>query len=528
VRLAALHAGRLTGPLVRTPAWVLAAVLAGLYLVVAPPSADLAAQTYRVELFREVGFSLWDNGWYGGHHVPGYSLLFPPLGALLGVRVAGAVAAVAAAWAFERLTLDRFGSGQARVASLWFGLGTGGLLVAGRLTFALGVALAVGAAWAASSGRQRLAVVVGLLAGAASPVAGAFLALGAAAWGLGTGERWRAAGLGLAGLVPAVALSVLFPEGGTFPFVAAAFWPSLAATLVVLAAIPPEQKVLRIGAALYAAALVASFTIPSPMGGNAVRFGAVLAGPMLALALLPRSKRRLALIAPALLWWQWVTPVDDWARAAGDPTVQERSYDGLVAFLERQGGPPFRVEVPFTDNHWESAWLGSEVPLARGWQRQLDRRVNPLFYDDATPLTPAAYRRWLDDNAVRFVALPDAPLDYSAQEEARLLRRGVPFLRPVYRDEVWRVWEVRDAQPLAAPGRLSDLGPDSFTIDSGARGTSTRVRIRWTPYWEVASGLGCVGPTDDGFTRVDAVGKVVVRARFDPRRPQATSRRCSR
>jgi hypothetical protein len=528
MNLRTARTGRLTGRLARTPAWVLAAGLALLYLVVAPPSADLAAQTYRVELFRQVGFSPWDNGWYAGHHVPGYSLLFPPLGALLGVRVAGAVAAVGAAWAFERLTVDRFGAGAARVASLWFGLGTGGLLVAGRLTFALGVALAVGAAWAASSRRQRAAVGVGLLAGAASPVAGAFLALGAAAWGLGTGERGRAAALGLAGLLPAVVLSVLFPEGGTFPFVAAAFWPSLAATLVVLALIPAEQRVLRIGTALYAAALVASFTIPSPMGGNAVRLGAILAGPMLALALLPRAKWRLALIAPALLWWQWVTPVDDWAQAAGDPTVQERSYLGLVAFLERQEGPPFRVEVPFTDNHWESAWLGSRVPLARGWQRQLDRRVNPLFYDRERPLTPAAYRDWLDDNAVRFVALPDAPLDYSAQEEARLLRRGLAYLRPVYRDRVWRVWEVRDAEPLAAPGRLSALGPDSFTIDAGVRGTSTRVRIRWTPYWEVSSGIGCVGPTPDGFTRVDAVGRVEVRARFDPRRPQATSRRCSR
>jgi hypothetical protein len=494
---------------------------------VAPPSADLAAQTYRVELFREVGFSLWDNGWYGGHHVPGYSLLFPPLGALLGVRVAGAVAAVAAAWAFERLTLDRFGSGQARVASLWFGLGTGGLLVAGRLTFALGVALAVGAAWAASSGRQRLAVVVGLLAGAASPVAGAFLALGAAAWGLGTGERWRAAGLGLAGLVPAVALSVLFPEGGTFPFVAAAFWPSLAATLVVLAAIPPEQKVLRIGAALYAAALVASFTIPSPMGGNAVRFGAVLAGPMLALALLPRSKRRLALIAPALLWWQWVTPVDDWARAAGDPTVQERSYDGLVAFLERQGGPPFRVEVPFTDNHWESAWLGSAVPLARGLAAPARPARQPAVLRRRHPAhpggLPALARR--QRRALRGAARRAAGLLRAGGGPAPAPRRA--FLRPVYRDEVWRVWEVRDAQPLAAPGRLSDLGPDSFTIDSGARGTSTgcgsagRRTGRWPAAWAASARPTTASP---GWT---PVGSVEVRARFDPRRPQATSRRCS-
>ncbi len=49
--------------------------MAAVYLVLAPPSADLAAQDYRADL----GLVLWDNGWYGGHHMPGYSVLFPPL-----------------------------------------------------------------------------------------------------------------------------------------------------------------------------------------------------------------------------------------------------------------------------------------------------------------------------------------------------------------------------------------------------------------------------------------------------------------
>ena len=51
------------------PAWALAAVVAAVYLVLAPPSADLAAQYYRADL----GLALWDNGWYAGHHMPGYS-----------------------------------------------------------------------------------------------------------------------------------------------------------------------------------------------------------------------------------------------------------------------------------------------------------------------------------------------------------------------------------------------------------------------------------------------------------------------
>ena len=72
--------------------------------MLAPPSADLAAQEYRADSRPR---SLWDNGWYGGHHMPGYSVLFPPLAALLGPRLVGALSAVGAAWLFERLVARR-------------------------------------------------------------------------------------------------------------------------------------------------------------------------------------------------------------------------------------------------------------------------------------------------------------------------------------------------------------------------------------------------------------------------------------
>ena len=87
----------------RVPPWVLAALLAAAYLVADPRSADLAAQDYRAGLFARAGFVLWDNGWYSGHHMPAYSLLFPPLGAWVGVRLTGALSAVALTWAWERL-----------------------------------------------------------------------------------------------------------------------------------------------------------------------------------------------------------------------------------------------------------------------------------------------------------------------------------------------------------------------------------------------------------------------------------------
>ena len=78
---------------------VLAAVLAVIYLIWAPPSADLAAQELRVWLFDQQGFNPWNGEWFGGHHTTGYSLLFPPLGSLLGARLVGVIAAKRAALA---------------------------------------------------------------------------------------------------------------------------------------------------------------------------------------------------------------------------------------------------------------------------------------------------------------------------------------------------------------------------------------------------------------------------------------------
>ncbi|MHB8233873.1 MAG: hypothetical protein ACYDHT_04395, partial [Solirubrobacteraceae bacterium] len=85
------------------PAWTIAAALALAYVIVAPPSSDLAAAGYRSDLFARAGLTLWDNGWYGGHHVLGYSLLAPALGALIGVQLLAALSTVAAVALFARL-----------------------------------------------------------------------------------------------------------------------------------------------------------------------------------------------------------------------------------------------------------------------------------------------------------------------------------------------------------------------------------------------------------------------------------------
>ncbi len=507
------------------PAWAPAAVLAALVVVLGPRSADLAAQEYRAHL----GLVLWDDGWYGGHHIPGYSVLFPPLAALAGPRLVGALAAVAATWLFERLAAERFGGPGARIGALWFGLGMVAALVSARLTFALGIAVGLGAILLATHGRHRWACAAAVATTLASPVAGAFLALGAVAWWLA--ERgWPPVALGAAALGPAALLGLAFPEGGSFPFVASSFWPGLVGAVAFALAVPREARVVRLGAALYVLVVIASYVLDTPMGGNVMRLGALAAGPLLACLLYSRDRRVLALLALPFLYWQWIAPADDWVRAAEDRSVHPGYYEGLNGFLRgrREAVGPFRVEIPFTDNHWESRWVAPVAPLARGWERQLDLERNALFYDDR-PLTAARYRRWLDDNAVRFVALADAPVDYSAAAEAALLRGGLPYLRPAWRDAHWRVWEVRRARPLASgAARLTALEGERVRLRASRAGTAD-VRVRFTPYWRLARGDGCVRRARGDWTRLRLTrpGDVVLEARFDLRRVLEGGPRCT-
>jgi hypothetical protein len=487
------------------PAWAVATVLALAYVALVPGGGDLASQAYRAH----IGPVLWDNGWYDGHQMPGYSLLYPPLGAVFGARVTGALAAVAATAIFERIAIERWGA-RARLGTLWFALGAAANLVSGRMTFALGLALGLGAVLAATRGRHRWMVALGVLTSLASPVAAAFLALAAAAWWAAE-RRGAAVVLGAAALAPAAALGLVFPEGGRFPFVASSFWPSLAALAGVLIVVPREDRVLRAAVVLSCLATVASFLIANPLGGNVIRLATIAAGPLAACVLWRRRTWLLVAFGVPLLVWQWAAPAADWARAAGDPSLHRSYYVGLNAFLDRQDRHgPFRTEIPFTLNHWEARWVAPDHPLARGWLRQLDTVRNPLFYQ-AGALTPRRYRRWLNRNAVRFVALPDAPLDPSARAEGAVLRRGVPGLREVWRDAHWRVFAVVGGRPLATgAARVTALDTDGVTLTARRAGL-VDLRVRFNPYWQLSGGRGCVAQAPDGFTRVRVYGPGAVR-----------------
>ncbi len=108
-RSAVLASGwqRLAASPVTPPA--ISAVLAGLTALVGWRGADTANHLFRIELFRKAGFTVWDTAWFGGHYLPGYSVLLAPLGALLGPAGLGAVSAVMAATCFDQLLRTRLG-----------------------------------------------------------------------------------------------------------------------------------------------------------------------------------------------------------------------------------------------------------------------------------------------------------------------------------------------------------------------------------------------------------------------------------
>ena len=500
------------------------------YLLLSPLTADHAAQLFRTELFERDGPVFWNNFWFGGHHLPTYSLLAPAIGSLIGFRLMGVLAVVGSALLFTAI-VDRYWGRTnptgAAWGAAWFSAAVTVSLFSGRITFALGVFLATLAVFLAQRNLRAASLVVAFTVALASPVAALFLAC----CGLGHGIAMRPdrRGLELAGaaMLSAVVIALLFPAGGDEPYVVSSFVPALVLTLAAVLVIPPSERLVRIGLLVYAAALVAAFLIPTPMGGNANRLGVLLTGPLVLCAAWPRRRLAVLVLAPLILAWQVIPVVRDLRLTEGEPSVQAGFYGPLVRTLdERLERQPARVEVLPVASHWESARLAPDLPLARGWERQTDRRLNGLFYEDTLPA--GRYREWLDRLGVGWVAVPSAELDYSAEDEAALVMSRPGYLREVDAPPGWELFRVEGARPLVQPpARLEQFGVDRFRVSSPEAGRFL-ARVRYTPYWEVSAGRGCVEETAGGWTEVflPAPGALTVSAVFDPTARFGADRTC--
>lgn len=459
------------------------------YFIAPPHVPDLAAQVARADAARS-GAVLWWTGWFGGLQLPSYSPLSPLVMSYVGVAASAAIAAVSASvcalWLFR-------GTRRPRLGATVFGICVYTDIVGGRVTFALGFAAATIALSLLRFRRPMLAAVATLVTVLLSPLAGLFLGLCAIAVLIADPVRRRsAAAICVLLAVAGASLAVLFRDTGTMGF---PLWHLLVGLLILgIVAGVCSSRPIRVGALVVAAACIFFYLDPGAVGTNMVRL-IWLAAPAVMAATASPSIRTIGVgfVTLGALIWPTADLGYELAQASA-PSAGSGFYKPLFDQLNARAadaGPAAlgeRVEVVDPATHWQAAYIASHVSLARGWDRQADREANALFYDG--PLTSAGYRRWLSALAVRWVAMPlSVPLDYAARDEAALVRGGLPYLRPVWSNEDWRLYRVVPARPLASGATIVSIDQSGLTFRAPQAGWVT-LQMRWSPYLHVSGSPG--------------------------------------
>ncbi len=478
----------MTDPLPARPQWLAptltAAVLGIGYWLVAPHTADLAAQTARAELFRRSGFVSYWTGWYGGTPTASYSLVTPPLLAWFGPVWLGALSIFAAgAVSVPLLAPTR----RSRAGAIAVALSGTFDVLSGRITFATGVVVALAAMLAVERRRPWLAFVAGVATTATSPVAGVLLAVAAGATVL-AGPRRRKSGLaaviGVAVSLVVIAVLVSGSRGGYEPFTFTSLVMSFATTVLVM--LSPVGRRLRVVGWLTLWLLVGCYLFHSPVGANATRIAVLGAAPALvAVARLPRPLLAGAVVVAALL--PSAQLFNDMEVANGPASTKAFVTPLLTELTHQPDLRQYRVEVLATKTLWPQTYLLPQVSLARGWERQTDEARDPEFYG-RQPLTALEYRQFLDRYAVGFVAEPvGVKLDYGSTREAALIATGLPYLAEMWSNNDWRLYAVEQPTPLASsPAKVVSQQDTGLTVAVPAAGRY-RLRLIWSPYF-VAGG----------------------------------------
>lgn len=274
-------------------------------------------------------------------------------------------------------------------------------------------------------------------------------------------------------------------------------------------------RVLRYVFIVYAVAIAAVYLVPSGLGDNIGRLR-YIAVP---LALLICGLRRWRPLAPMLavvgLACAWnVTPL-----AAGlvhyesDVTARASVWRAPLQYLHAHLRSGYRVEAVDTIEHWPAFYLAeSGIPIVRGWFRQDDFPLNALLY---RKLRPGPYKHWLRELGVAYVVLTRTPPDYSARQEAALVRSGRAGLKRVWASQQIAIYAVPRPQAIVTgPDRPALLAlHESRLVLRVRRGGTYRVGVRWSPYWQASA--GCLVRTNDGMLRLRTRAAAKVRIRFD-------------
>ncbi|MFE2693023.1 MFS transporter [Streptomyces mirabilis] len=482
-------------------------VVAGLLHVVwfftfANSGGDLAAQDAWAEFVGRHPDSAYNLAWYGGMHPVSYSVVSPYLMSVLGVRTTMMIAGTISAGLLTMILIRSRAIRQPLTPAF---AGVFALIcnaISGRVTYGLGMVFGLAAAavvfcwpyrWRYKRWAKALcAAPLAALATAASPVAGLFVGLVAAALFLQK-RRPGAYALGIAPTVVVALSAWLFPFSGTQPMsFGSASLPLISAGLV-FALVPKEWKTVRITAAVYGLAVLLVWLISSQIGSNITRLAMLLEGVVLLAALpftVPKSRKWYVTVLAFTGFVGWIgfksvddiihtTPAASWARELAP----------LVNQLQVVGAEKGRVEVVPARSHREASALAPYVNLARGWNRQADMERNPLFYDDT--LNSANYHEWLQRWAVHYVVLPKGEPDGDGGErERQLVQRGMPYLRQIWGDANWQLFSVTDPTPLADPPAVVDRAEQGELTIEVKKAGRVLIRIPYSPWLGLVDAKG--------------------------------------
>jgi hypothetical protein len=483
--------------------WFVPVVGLALYLILVPPVPDFAAQATRAAIFEKLGNVTWWPGWYGGLELPSYSVIAPGLMATIGVATTGALASAICMWVAHQLFRE---SARPRAASVVFAASVLMNLFGGRITFLVGLAPAMLAVLALVRRHPWLAGIATVVSVLGSPLAGLFTGIVAAAVLLTDPSRRREALVtGIATAASLGTLAILFDNPGVMGSPPGQmFLALLGLALVVIAC---REPTIRVGAVIVAIGLVACMVVPNSVGLNLTRMVWLLAAPLIVGYGHRPDRHVVALTGLALIF-----PAVDvsWQLAEADsPSASESYYTPLLDQLhERMNTDTHlgqRVEVVEPATKGAARYVGEEMPVARGWERQTDRTDNPIFYaDDEHPLNATTYRAWLDRLAVAYVAVPDTRLDIASVDEAKLIAGGLPYLHEVWHNSDWQLYEVIDSAPLAHHAQVLSVDGNQLRlwVDHRAR---VKIQIRGSDHLAVLDGTY---PVSEGVPAHGCLSKV--------------------
>jgi hypothetical protein len=512
---------------------VTAGLTAAVLLTLGPPGIDTPAHLFMTWLYRHAGFQLWNNDWYDGRYdFVGYSVLFYPLAAVVGLWTATVTSAAVLAYAFAAVGRREWGQAADAPCLVLAATATATCCISGVFPFLAGAA-AGAVALACAQRRRRIGFGVATLVSLGfSPLAFGLLAVVLASFVLGERNplgvvRRNKIAVAALGVTTAACLILqrAFPSGNWYPY-------HLSDLMIVFAfsgaglyltASSPRARGLRMVFVVYLLLNLATFAVHGPVGSNSTRLFTIAGVPLLWLAANISRRRSWLVLAPLLalaLAFQLGPAVRTAYSAWSDPATTTAFWRPAVRFLTAHANIQYRTEVVATEGHWEAFYMAKRgIALARGWFRQDDFPQNAILYQPT--ITGAQYQAWLRSVGVHYVLLPNAPLDYSAVTEAQLLRSGHSGLRLIDRLRNWTVYELPHPTPILTNDSPHTAASVLAMNDSRIRvwlpaAGSYDLRVRFSPYWSTDATGVCLSPTPSGMTRISVPEAEPLALEFEP------------